>query len=177
MQIEQLLHVVLDPTLGAGWPAEAGAPPDWPVGARWRVEYSFCAPAVPAAALALGSEVHAIWRYEVVAHEQAADGTPLVVVRASPEGAGGAGYHVLATYERASRRLLAARRFEGERELPLELVPLPPLEHEVTALQGGGFVRRFQLPEPPAAPELGEIEQGADLDALMQELAEAEEED
>jgi hypothetical protein len=183
MQLEQLLQVVMDPNLGRGWPREAGPVPAWPVGARWRVEYTFTSPAVSASALALGNEVRAVWRYEVLAHESAADGADTVVLRISPERAGGAGYHILATYDRRTLRLLDARRFAGDRELPLELIALPPLEEEVEVAGGEDaapgtvpVTRRFTMPEPPAAPELEEIQASVNLGELLEEYTEEEQE-
>ncbi|RME73089.1 MAG: hypothetical protein D6776_07700 [Planctomycetota bacterium] len=176
MQIEQLLQIVLDPQLGRGWPAEAGPVPRWPVGARWRVEYTFTPPALPASALALGSELRAIWRYEVVEAQEREDGTPTVTLRISPERGAPPHYFVLATYDRRDLRLLEARRFEGERELPLFSLELPPLDETVELEPGAdedappaAVTRRFSLPEPPPGPEPEPLEPSVDLGELLEQ--------
>ncbi len=149
MQVEDLLTVVLDPNLGTPWP-ETIQRLDWVVGRRWRVEYTFAAPGVPLHALAVGSEVRGVWRYEVIAEEQNERGEDILTLRISPERRGSAGYHFIAQYRKDTLLLLRAKRYEGDLERPFELRRLPPLDQDVRKSEDGRtFDRRFGMKAPP----------------------------
>jgi hypothetical protein len=165
MQIEDLLTVILDPNLGAPWPEVIGRRPDWVVGRKWRVEYTFSAPGIPLHALAIGGEVRGIWRYEVIAEETDPSGVDLLTLRITPERRGSAGHHFIAQYKKDTLLLVRARRYEGDMERPFELRRLPQLDQEVKRSEDGkSHERRFTMKAPPTsaiAPSAGE-------DALVQ---------
>lgn len=151
METEQLLNFVLDPSLGTKWPEQGPAMPRWLPGQSWRVEYTFRAPAVPVAAAALGDCVTAVWRYRVLEHDERADGTPVVVLRVSPERERAGSYYLVATYNRESLELLDAKRFQGERQLPFTLKRLPPLQQSVKVGTDGRSCERTLTLDAPAA--------------------------
>ena len=160
MQIEDLAMIVLDPNLGCPWPELIDRRPKWDVGRKWRVEYSFSSPAIPLSALALGTEVRAVWRYEVIARDKQEDGTETVTLRVSPERRGAAGYHFVARYRANDLLLLDVKRFEGDLELPFKLRKLPPLDQGVTRSEDGRtFVRTFEMKPPPKPVEVEAIEE------------------
>lgn len=158
MQINDLVHIVLDPNLGTVWPTnQIDFRLEWYKGRKWRVEYRFSSPAVPVAALAVGNEVGGIWRYEVVDATTREDGQELATLRISPERRGAAGYHLIATYEVPSLRLIKVERFEGEQKRPLELRRLPPLDQAVIRdADGRSYLRSFLMKEEPEVPAVAE---------------------
>jgi hypothetical protein len=164
MQIQDLVHIVLDPNLGSVWPSnQLDFKLDWYKGRKWRVEYTFSSPAVPIAALSIGNQVSAVWRYEVVEQTAQADGKEVVTLRVSPERRGTDGYHIIATYEMPSLRLLTAERFEGEQKRPLELRRLPPLDQSVArAPDGRSYSRSFVMKEEPEVPPVAAQEAAED---------------
>lgn len=158
MQIEDLAAFVLDLNLGTPWPELIDKKPHWPVGRKWRVEYTFTTPAVPLQALALGNEMRGVWRYEVVSAEKDEQtGEDLVTLRVSPERRGKEGYHFLAVYRVRDLMLLRATRHEGDTQRPFELKKLPPLDQGVSRAEDGKtFERKFEMKPPPAPPAVVE---------------------
>ena len=164
MQIEDLLTVVLDPNLGAPWPEVIGRRPDWVVGRKWRVEYTFSAPGIPLHAIAIGSDVRGVWRYEVIADDTDESGQELVTLRITPERRGSAGHHFIATYRKDTLLLLRAKRYEGDMERPFELRRLPQLDQEVKRSEDGkAHERKFSMKAPPTSA----MAPSADEDALV----------
>src|SRR5688572_1148234 len=162
MQIEDLATVILDPNLGAPWPDVIEKRFDWVVGRKWRVEYTFSSPGVPLHALAIGSEVKGIWRYEVIAEETDPQGQQLITLRVSPERRGSAGYHFIAQYRKDTLLLLRAKRYEGDMERPFELRRLPPLEQEVKKSEDGKtYERTFSMKPPPTSAMAPSAEEDA----------------
>lgn len=152
MQIEDLMTVILDPNLGAPWPEVIGKRYDWVIGRKWRVEYTFGAPGVPLHALAVGSDVRGIWRYEVIADEPNDKGEEIVTLRITPERRGSAGYHFIAQYRKDTLLLLRAKRYEGDIERPFELRRLPPLDQSVKKSEDGRtFERTFTMKTAPTS--------------------------
>ena len=160
MQIEDLLTVILDPNLGAPWPDTIPERPDWVVGRKWRVEYTFSAPGVPLHALAVGNDVRGVWRYEVIGEEADDRGDAILTLRISPERRGSGGYHFIAQYKKETLLLVRAKRYEGDIERPFELRRLPQLDQEVRKLEDGRtYERKFSMKPPPTtalAPSAGE---------------------
>jgi hypothetical protein len=170
MQIEDLAAIVLDPNLGATWP-DGLEKPQWTVGRKWRVEWTFTAPAIGLEALALGSEVRGVWRYEVIGEERdPSTNEEIVTLRVSPERRGAAGYHFLATYRKRDLALLRARRFEGDRERPFELRKLPPVDQSFQrAADGKTFERTFTMKPAAAPPAPAQEEAFAGAEELIEE--------
>lgn len=154
MQVEDLAAFVLDLNLGTPWPELIDRKPHWPVGRKWRVEYTFSTPAVTLEALAVGSEIRGVWRYEVVSEEkdeQTKEET--VTLRVSPERRGAEGYHFLATYRKRDLMLLRVKRFQADQERPFTLKKLPPLDQGVSRSDDGKtFERKFEMKPPPVPP-------------------------
>jgi hypothetical protein len=154
MQMEDLLAIVLDLNLGTPWPELIDKKPHWPVGRKWRMEYTFSSPAVPLQGLALGTEVRGVWRYEVIADaKDEQSGEEQVTLRVSPERRGAAGYHFIAVYRKRDLQLLHVKRYEGENERPFEMKKLPPLDQGVSRSEDGrSYERTFEMKPPPAPP-------------------------
>lgn len=158
MQMEDLAAIVLDLNLGTPWPDLIDKKPHWPVGRKWRMEFTFTTPAMPLQALALGNEVRGVWRYEVIAEEKDGEsGEEILSLRVSPERRGAAGYHFVARYRKRDLQLLSVKRYEGDEERPFELKKLPPLDQGVSRSEDGKtYERTFEMKPPPAAPEVVE---------------------